>query len=244
LELISQSICLLELIFDCNHPTFNYEASATGKVDLHLFDHSVNAFTAKAVYGRQGGQPAEDEIYVRVFGKTIYDRQLPHIDCRTHAENIASAFPGFSVSYVIWVSVIPITFTASASLGLDLSWNYDVCVDQLSAQVELVPKATLVVGGDAEIDLLIIKAGVKLDGSFEASIPPQVRVDGSLCSISFDVKYVSRPLAINFDGYFAVESCFLWIFDCHWKQEKTVNIFSWQSPSYDTVLYSKTWKIK
>jgi len=229
--------------FDCNHPTFNYEASAIGTVNVNLFGFSTEAVDTGAIYGRVNGAPAQDEIYLKVFGDTIYDKQLPSIDCLSHQQDIAHASPGFSVSYVIWVSVIPITLSASASLDLDLSWDWKICPDQLTAEVEVVPKGTLTVGGDAEIDLLIIKAGIQLSGGFETSLPPQAALDGSLCQITFDVLRQSSPLVVNFDGYFAVKSCRYWIFDCHWKNEDTVNIFQWSLPAQNQVIFQKTWKI-
>jgi len=228
---------------DCNHPTFNYEVSAISNVDVHLFDHHTTAIAAGFVYGRENGSPAQDDIYLRVFGDTIYDRQLPQVYCYEGHQDIANSFPGYSVDYIVWVSVIPVVFSASVSLDLDLSYNWNVCPDALTAQVELVPTGTLIVGGEAEIDLLIVKAGVKLDGSFEASIPPQIQLDGSLCEITFNVNYQSVPLTINFDAYFAVEECTYWIFDCHWKDEDQVNIYSWKHAAYNTNLFSKTWKI-
>jgi len=229
--------------FDCNHPTFNYEASAIGTVDVSLFGYTGRAVDAGAIYGRVNGAPDPDDIYLKVFGDTIYSKQIPSIDCIGHSYDIAHTSPGFSVSYIIWVSVIPITLSASASLDLDLSWNWKICPDQLTAEIEVIPRGALSIGGDAEIDLLIIKAGIQLDGSFETALPPQLSLDGSLCEITFEVVRQSNPLSLLFQGYFAVKSCRYWIFDCHWKQESTVNIFQWSLPAQNEVLFQQTWKI-
>jgi hypothetical protein len=72
------------------------------------------------------------------------------------------------------VSIIPVTFTASVALDLNLSWGWQICDSQLSAQVELIPDAALVVSGDADIDLLIIKAGLELDVDLDLEVRPQV----------------------------------------------------------------------
>jgi len=229
--------------FDCTHPTFNYKASAIGTVDISLFGYSTEAVDAGAIYGRANGSPLEDEIFVKVFGDTIYDKPIPQIDCMSHSQDIAHTSPGFSVSYIIWVSVIPITLSASANLDLDLSWDWKICPDQLTAEVELTPTAKLVVGGNAELDLLIVKAGVELDGSFETALPPQAWIDGSMCEVGFDVRRESAPLTINFNGYFAIKSCVLWIFDCHWKTKDQVTIFQWSLPAHNEVIFQETWKI-
>jgi hypothetical protein len=48
--------------FDCNHPTFNYEAYAKADVDVSLFGHSANAVDAGVIYGRENGQPLQGSL--------------------------------------------------------------------------------------------------------------------------------------------------------------------------------------
>ena len=48
-----------------------------------------------------------------------------------------------------------------------------MCDSQLSAMVELIPSATLVLSGSATVDLLIIMAVAELDGSFNTQLIPQ-----------------------------------------------------------------------
>lgn len=229
--------------FDCQHTTFNYEAQAKADVTATLFGHSTNAVDAGLIYGRENGNALQDQIYVSVFGDMVYDQQLSQIDCIQHSADIAHTSPGFSVDYVIWISIIPVTFSASASLDLDLSYFWNICPDQLTAELELMPSSTLTVGGSAEIDLLIVKAGVELDGNFEAQVPPKAEVDGSLCQVTFEVDLQSKPIAVNMDAYYAVKSCKYWIFDCHWKEQGQTTIFSWSEPEHDDVLFQQTWKI-
>jgi hypothetical protein len=142
-----------------------------------MWSYSEQAFLAEIVYGQASNQvtfpiltffsPSQivgDEILVQVFNDVIYHQTLPTIDCQQHTYDIYQTSPAFSISYTLWVAVIPVVFTASADLNLDLSWGYDVCLNQLDAMVELIPTATIVVSGDAVVDLLIIQAGIELDG--------------------------------------------------------------------------------
>jgi hypothetical protein len=56
--------------------------------------------------------------------------------------------------------------------------------------VELIPKATLSIAGGAEINLLIIRAGVDLTGSFNTQIRPQGYIHGANCSLGIDVRQI------------------------------------------------------
>jgi len=229
--------------FDCNHPTFNYEARGEAQFDVSLFGYTAKAVDAVAIYGRANGSPLANQIYLNVFGDIIYDQPIGPIDCLNHGADIAHTSPGFDISYTVWISVIPVTFEASTSLDLDLSYFWQLCPDQLSASLEIVPTATLAFGGSAEIDLLIVKAGIELTGQLKSSIPPKVELDGSMCEVEFEVDLNVDPTEIQFDAYLDIKSCKFWIFDCHWKKEETYTIFSFTEPSQTTVLYQQSWKI-
>jgi len=229
--------------FDCNHPTSNYEARGEAQFDVSLFGYTAKAVDAVAIYGRANGSPLANQIYLNVFGDIIYDQPIGPIDCLNHGADIAHTSPGFDISYTVWISVIPVTFEASTSLDLDLSYFWQLCPDQLSASLEIVPTATLAFGGSAEIDLLIVKAGIELTGQLKSSIPPKVELDGSMCEVEFEVDLNVDPTEIQFDAYLDIKSCKFWIFDCHWKKEETYTIFSFTEPSQTTVLYQQSWKI-
>ena len=113
--------------FDCNQPTFNYEACADATADGSLFGVAFQALNAKAIYGKANGVVIGDSMFLEIFGKTIYSHTFPVLDCNVHTYPIAHASPGFSVSYTVWVSIIPITFSAGADLGLNLQWGWEIC---------------------------------------------------------------------------------------------------------------------
>jgi len=229
--------------FDCKQEYFNYEALASATVTVNVFSISKQAFIAEAIYGKANGQSVGDELYISVWGDVLYDQPIPEVDCSTHTYEIAQTSPGFSVQYTLWVSVIPITFSASVSLVLDLDWGWQICDSTAYAMVEIIPGASLVIDGDAEIDLLIIKAGFDLGGSFNTQVVPQGYIDGSQCQVGFDVQRQSSPMNIALVSYYQWRYCEFWIFDCHWGTHHQQTWFSWYMPAVDETLFDQSWDI-
>lgn len=229
--------------FDCNEPTFNYEALAEATATLDMMGFSGEAFDAKAIYGKANGAVVGDSITLHVFGKLIYDKPLPVLDCSLHTYPLAHTAPGFDVSYTVWVSIIPITFSADASLVLDLKWGWEVCDSPLLAEVELIPSGSFVISGNAVIDLLLLKAGLQLSGSINSQLIPQGKIIGNECSIDFDVDWVTTPMSANFNAYYEWKSCKFLIFDCHWGEHHVDTLWNWSEAPHNDVLFDKTFKI-
>jgi len=230
--------------FDCNHPDFNYKALAEATGTLTLFGVDEQVFDARAVYGKKGSQLVGDELFLSVFGKVLYQKSIGSlVDCNEHTYDLYHATPGFSVTYTVWISVIPVTFRASASVVLDAKWGWDVCDAQLSALVELIPTAELVVAGDAEIDLLIIRAAIELNGRFSAALIPQAYVHGTLCTVGFDVKLVTQPMTATLEAYYMTKKCKFLFIDCKWGEHHNKIIWQWSLQSKSDILYEQEYKI-
>jgi len=179
-----------------------------------------------------------------VWDDVVYHKAIPSLDCKEHTYPIGHVQKGLSVSYTVWVSIIPITFTAGGTLELELDWGWKICDSDLSALLELIPGATLNVYGDAEINLLIIKAGLQLAGSFNTQLRPQGYIAGTNCSIGIDMRQVTKPMNIGLESYYAWRHCTLWIFDCKWGQHHQHTWYQWSHAPVDKVLYDKHWTIK
>jgi len=229
--------------FDCNEPYFNYEALALAEATANFMGESKTAFLGKAIYGKENGQVVGNEIFLQIWDDVIYDEQIPLMDCNEHTYELYSFAEGISEEYVLWISVIPVIFTAEAGIALDFKWGWSICDDKLSALVELIPTATLEVDGSAEIDLLIIKAGVALSGSFNTQIRPQGFIYGSECTVGFDILQDNTPMGISFTDYYAVDQCEYWIFDCNWGKEDVNVIFDYNVPANSEIIYDQQWKI-
>jgi len=229
--------------FDCNQQYFNYLAYADVEAVVDVYDYTKSAFVAKATYGKANGVLTGNEIYVRFWDDVLYDQQLPTVDCNEHTYPLGHTAPGFSVSYTVWISIIPVTFTASAALELNLSWGWQICDSQLSAQVELIPDAALVISGDADIDLLVIKAGLELDVDLDLELRPQGYIHGTECTIGVDVELTYEPSSAQFDAYYSWDHCKFWIFDCTWGKHNQQTFWSWSTAASNEIVYNQQWKI-
>lgn len=229
--------------FDCNHPTFNYQVSAQAKAVANLFGVSQNAFEALGVYGKDNGQALQDLIQVTVWNDVIYTKQIPSVDCSLHTYPLAHTAPGFSVSHTLWVSVVPVVFAASVSLNLQLSWGWQVCDAQLSAQVQLIPTGTLTIDGSVTVDLLLLRAGLDLSAGFNEDIQPQLYIHGSECEIGFAVEEDANPMDAQFDSYFEWRECKFLFLDCKWGQHNQQTWWQWNRPATHQTLFQQDWKI-
>jgi hypothetical protein len=230
--------------FNCNQPTFNFEARADVTGDAHFMGMSKKAFEALAVYGQKNGSPLADELLVTVFGKTLYHKKFPTLACKGSTYDLAHAAPGFELSYTVWVSIIPITFEVGANLELDLKWDWEICAEQLTAEIGLLPSAGFAFNGGAVIDLLLLKAGVEIKAGLNSVVTPEAYVTGSECEVGFNVTQTNTPMDADFDAYFAWKHCKFLIFDCHWGKHNQKTFWKWDAPSSEHRLLSKSWKIK
>jgi len=230
--------------FNCNQQYFNYKVEALADATLTFFDWHKEALDAEILYGKKNGNLVGNEIYLRVWDDVIYNEAIPTVDCNEHTYPLYHTQQGVSISYTLWVSVIPVILSASASVTLDLSWGWQIGDSKLSALVELIPATTITLEAEAQTYLLIVKAGIDLDGSFEFDLRPQGYIDGSMCTVGFDVRLDTSPSnAIALQSWYQWHECKYWIFDCHWDNPNTQTWYSWSYPSTNEVIYNKDWKI-
>jgi len=229
--------------FNCHQPNFNYKSLATVQATASLFGYSKQAFMALAAYGRDNGAAVVDAMQVSVWGDLIYNKPFTQVDCNTHTYPIAHTAPGFNVQYTIWVSVIPVVFSASTALNLDLSWDWSICDSQLSTLIQVLPVGTLSVAGGTVVDLLTLRAGVELSGSFNLQLVPEAYIHGTQCEVGFQVDEINAPMAVMFDSFYQWQQCKFLFFDCHWGTHNEHAIWQWSEPQKDIVLLKQTWKI-
>ncbi|KAL0249259.1 hypothetical protein GEMRC1_004492 [Eukaryota sp. GEM-RC1] len=229
--------------FDCHHPTFNYEALARAEVTVRLFDSTHSAALAEIVYGKVNMAPLADRILVTVWDNVIYSKPLEAYDCRHHVKDIFQTTPGVSYSWVFFISVIPLEVKVGASLNFKMQWGWELCDGDLSAKVDLIPNAVVSVHGSAQINLLIIAAGVEITGSLNSQLIPEAHVTGSMCSVGFKATHRMSPANVDVNAFAKVWKCFLWFFDCKLKTNHVYNVFHWGLPASETLLFEKDWPI-
>lgn len=229
--------------FDCNQKYFNYEGLAEVTGSVTLFTETATVFTAEAIYGADNGVHLADQFSLVFLGQTVIDQPFPQVDCMEHTYNLFHTSPVISASYVVWISVIPVVFSASAGVTLNVDWGWSICDSELSALVELIPGATFTAQGDVELDLLIISAGIELAAQVNTQIHPQAYIHGSECEVGFDVERTNNPMDAYFESFYQIKKCILWIFDCHMENKDTQVWWQWTLPSSTEVLYNEDWKI-
>lgn len=178
-----------------------------------------------------------------MWGNVIYDQALPLIPCEQGSYPLAHATPGFTVSHTLWVSIIPIVFSASVSLDLTATWGWSVCPDQLSADVDISGDGEIVVTGSTYTDLLLLRAGFELDGTFQTNIIPTVSVLGTTCTVSFEVDANNQPMTAALTSYYEWRHCKFLFFDCQWGNHNQQTWWQWASQAKDSVLYKVSFPI-
>lgn len=187
---------------NCHNAAFAYEVSASLDASIWLFGESAPALGAAIVYGQNGPLPLADSTTVTVWGKPYWNRSIPALQyCVSESLPIGATSPrGISLSHTLWVSIVPVTFVAQADLSLALSWQYDICTDNLSASVSVTPGATVTFGGSAQVDLLVLRAGVALNGNVAADVVPRADVAGTQCEAGVQVALVKKGMSGALQG--------------------------------------------
>merc|ERR1711959_291175 len=167
-------------------------------------------------YGHDNGAPLDNKLLLNVFGKQVYQKSLPVMDCSPHTYPLAHKAPGISVKHTLWIGPIPVTFSAASQLDLDLTWGWQACDSDLSASVYIQPKATLSLSGTASLDLLVLTAGTELEASFNTALKPTAFVHGTLCNAGVEVDLVRNPAdSGRLHAYYNKRKCKFLFFNCH-----------------------------
>ncbi|KAH3763393.1 lipid transport family protein [Pelomyxa schiedti] len=228
--------------FDCSTANFDYSVFADVLSSTTLFGNTKGVFEAQAIYSKIDSMEQGNSMLVKIWGCTIFHHSFSVLDCLKHDTVISSISPGVATSYTIWVSFLPVTFTLSTSLNLNLNLGWQICDSNLSASIQVVPKAEMIFSGSAEVDLLLLQAGISLDGSFSTQLVPSVDLEGSLCSLDAQIRHQGIPAQAELAAYRRWKHCRLFHRDsCRWGPIKTKILWSWEHPSVDDVLVSGKW---
>jgi len=229
---------------NCKNPAFAYEATADVQANLWLFGETTQAFDANFVYGQDGGQPLGDALTLSAFGKVVWQEKLPALQyCKQETLPIGAVQRGLSASHTVWVSIVPVTFTAAADVDLSLSWFWNICSNDLSASIGITPASQFSFTGGAEVDLLVLRAGIVLDASFSSSLVPSANVQGTQCDADVQLQFDSTSDSGYLQGYYAWRHCKYWIFDCTWGTHHQTNFWQHTGTPGQKTLFEKEWNI-
>ena len=244
ISLSSTSGYLIGTNLNCNNSNFAYEAEANANATLTLFGASWNAFTGSFVYGKNGGVALADSVSASVFGKSVYNRQLPSYGyCKAETLPLGQITKGVHVAKTFWVSIVPVSFTAAASVELTLDWDWSICSNTLSASVGIEPGTVVTVDGATEVDLLVLRAGVSIDADLAAKLSPEVFIAGTACDAGVKVTETISSVSASLDGFYQFRKC-KWLFwDCKWEKEQEHTFWSHSEAPSTKVLDQKTFPI-
>ncbi len=73
----------------------------------------------------------------------VWQRQLPALQyCKQNVYPIGHTVQlGDTKSHTVWVSIVPVTFSKTLAVDLNLSWFWNLCTDNLSASIGIQPVA-------------------------------------------------------------------------------------------------------
>ena len=229
---------------NCKNANFAYELTADVQASLNLFGQTQQAFDANFVYGQNGGTPLADAATLTAFEKPVWSQNLPvESYCKSETLPIGDVKKGVSVSHTVWVSIVPVEFTASADLDLGLSWDWSLCTNDLSASVGIAPSAALQLSGSTVVDLLVLRAGITLQGSLAAAVEPQAFVHGTACGAGVDATLNKPGDSGLLTGYSQFRKCKWIFFDCHWEEQKVHQFWSHQGAPSQSTIFNKTFTI-
>jgi len=228
---------------DCQSTPFNFEVSAESTATASLFGQQQQVFDAQIIYGQDNNSPLADTLFLSVWGNTVYNQAIPTLDCESGSYPLAQIAPGFNVEHTLWVSIIPVVFSAGANLELTLTWGWNVCPTGLSASIDVDGVGSVELAGSSFTDLILLRAGFQLNATFNAGLIPQAFVQGTACQAGLEVDENNEPMAASITSYFEWRHCKLIFFDCKWGDYNQQTWWDWSAPEKDTVLFQQIFQI-
>jgi hypothetical protein len=125
--------------------------------------------------------------------------------------------------------------------------DWSLCTNDLSASVGIAPSASLQLSGSTLVDLLVLRAGVTLQGQFGklrrkqerkglfseqcsfqnkgAAVVPSAFVHGTACGAGVAATLNKSGDSGLLQGYYQWRKCKFLFFDCHWEAQNVKNFW-------------------
>ncbi|PRP81147.1 lipid transport family protein [Planoprotostelium fungivorum] len=226
--------------FNCKEKDFDFDLRAQASSSVTLFEKTVPAVDMSADFGQSNGVMHENQAVLKVGGQVVKVVPLDMgSDCQEGSQALQEMnFLGFDVSYTMWVTIIPVKFTASTHFRVDASVHHEYCPMKLTATAYLVPEAAFVLSGSADIDLIIIKTGTRLSGTLDGALVPRLSLWGSECKAGASVEAQNGAMQVDFKSYVQRQKCFLWYFNCKPGPSTEKDWFVWETEPSTQQLWS------
>eukprot|EP00817_Percolomonadidae_sp_ATCC50343_P006582 CAMPEP_0117423018 /NCGR_PEP_ID=MMETSP0758-20121206/3749_1 /TAXON_ID=63605 /ORGANISM="Percolomonas cosmopolitus, Strain AE-1 (ATCC 50343)" /LENGTH=1116 /DNA_ID=CAMNT_0005206001 /DNA_START=81 /DNA_END=3431 /DNA_ORIENTATION=- len=187
--------------FDCNGPAgrdFRFAVFAKGLARMVAFSKELEIFDAHA-FLRQNPH-LDNRGYLRIVRATIYDRQILNLDkarnklCQNYKKNILNKrfdnMPGYS--FTVMIGPIPVNFGFGFTAGLNIDFDAGYCFNDLTASTGITPAVDAGVRAHAKVSIVILKAGVEVEGLYTYQLTPGAELKGMQCKICINVKSQQR----------------------------------------------------
>lgn len=212
----------------CTNPNRSYMAGAYTEIDVLILGKTLYAVKGHAEWGLMYGQPLRNEIAITVFGKQVYQKDLPWINCIDKTINLGQFGKDFSYTYSVVVYIVTLNFQVGVGFNLRADLSYHVCPQTLRASVSLLPEAMATIYGGAYASVAIAKAGVEISGSIRDWLDPYAWVDGNVCEVGFKLYNNVDPVDVKLTGYYQIKT--IKGFKISWGTRKEYIFWRYQWP--------------
>eukprot|EP00731_Ephydatia_muelleri_P031258 Em0022g772a len=160
------------------NPT-SFKLFAKGIARGYAFGYTATAFEALITSeNKPGANSIVNRLYVSIVGKVLvdYSKEIPTCEDWSYPLYQSPDYTLLNFKYSIFIYVGTLNFSIGLSTNLGVTASLTACINTcLSAKAALTPHITIKVTARASITLIeVVRIGIKVEGSFEYQVNPQV----------------------------------------------------------------------
>lgn len=212
----------------CTNPNRSYMAGAYAEIDVLILGKTIYAVKGHAEWGLMYGQPLRNDVEVTLFGKQVYHKDLPWINCIDKTMTLGQFSKDFSFTYSVVVYIVTLNFEVGVGFNIRADFSYHVCPQNLRASVSLLPEAMATIHGGAYASVAVAKAGIEISGSIRDWLDPYAWVDGNVCEVGFKLYNNVDPVDVKLTGYYQIKT--IKGFKISWGTRKEYIFWRYQWP--------------
>ncbi|KAK2958112.1 putative lipid transport family protein [Blattamonas nauphoetae] len=210
-----------------------------GNADIYVLKKKISALDLVAEYGYQYNTPFKNAIDCKVFGKSVFSKKFPDAPCFQKVIDIANVKKDYGFKFTIVVIILPVTFQVGVSLEFRAKAPYEVCLQNISAQISFEPTGAVSAFAEARASIILVRAGIRLQAGVSDTLKPTAFVDGGKCKIGVYADNVVTALNADFYGY--VQFRKLKWFKLKWGKERKVSFWKWSTSPKTSRLFTFQW---
>ncbi|KAK2959534.1 putative lipid transport family protein [Blattamonas nauphoetae] len=210
-----------------------------GDADIYVLKKKISALHLIAEYGYQYNTPFKNGIECKIFGVTVFSKNFPDAPCFQKVINIANVKKDYAFKFTIMVIVLPVTFSVGVSLEFKARAPYEVCLQNISAQISFEPTGAVSAFAEARASIILVRVGIRLQAGVSDTLKPTAYLDGGMCKIGIYADNIVTPLSAEFYGYAQFRKLKKWKFT--WGDEKKLTFWKWSAKANTKRLFEFGW---